>query len=104
MNETQRTELEATVFRRLVDHLRTHTEVQNIELMIVADFCRNCLAKWYHAAAQELGMTELTYADALQAIYGMPYEEWKSRFQTPATPEQLKKLEEIQRRKEQQGH
>ena len=99
MDQTQRTEIEARVFRRLLSHLQTHTEVQNIDLMIAADFCRNCLAKWYKAAADETG-EELPYAEALAAIYGMPYDEWKARFQTDATPEQLRRYEEKQKRKE----
>lgn len=88
MSPSQKTELEAAAFRRLVSHLQTHTEVQNIELMITADFCRNCLAKWYAAAAQENGV-ECDYEQAREIIYGMPYSEWKTKFQTEATPEQL---------------
>ena len=88
MSPSQKTELEAAAFRRLVSHLQTHTEVQNIELMITADFCRNCLAKWYAAAAQENDV-ELDYEQAREIIYGMPYSEWKTKFQTEATPEQL---------------
>ena len=87
--ETQtQVEIEAAAFRRLVEHLQAHTEVQNIDLMILADFCRNCLSKWYAAAAHERGET-LDYDDARERIYGMPYSEWKSKYQTPATPEQL---------------
>lgn len=78
--ETQRTELEAAAFRRLVSHLREHTEVQNIELMKLAGFCRNCMSKWYLAAAQEQGV-EMTDPQAREAIYGMPYNEWKQRYQ-----------------------
>lgn len=81
-------ELEAAVFRRLLEHLNQHTEVQNIELMITADFCRNCLAKWYVAAAAEQGVA-LDYEQAREIVYGMPYEEWKARYQTEATAEQL---------------
>lgn len=81
-------ELEAATFRRLVQHLQQHTEVQNIELMILADFCRNCLAKWYTAAAEEKGIS-VTYEQAREMIYGMPYEKWKIHFQTEATDEQL---------------
>ncbi len=81
-------ELEAAAFRRLLEHLRRHTEVQNIELMILADFCRNCLAKWYVAAAEERGV-EVSYEQAREIVYGMPYSEWKARFQTEATAEQL---------------
>jgi hypothetical protein len=92
-------DIEAAVFRRLLDHLRTHTEVQNIELMIVADFCRNCLAKWYLAEASERGV-ELDYPAAQEFIYGMPYGEWKQRYQFEATAEQLQKYEDGQRRKQ----
>jgi hypothetical protein len=80
MNEQQQTELEAAAFRRLVAHLREHTEVQNIDLMNLAGFCRNCLSKWYRAAAAERGI-ELTDPQAREIIYGMPYEDWKARFQ-----------------------
>jgi len=97
MDQEQRTEIEARAFRRLVAHLQAHTEVQNIDLMITGDFCRNCLAKWYKAAADEIG-EELPYADALAAVYGMPYEEWKTRFQANASPEQLRQYEEKQKR------
>jgi hypothetical protein len=88
MTSTQQTELEAAAFRRLVSHLQTHTEVQNIDLMITADFCRNCLSKWLAAAAQEQAL-ELNYEQAREMVYGMPYGEWKDKFQTEATPEQL---------------
>ncbi len=81
-------ELEAAAFRRLVTHLQEHTEVQNIELMIVADFCRNCLAKWYAQAAEQMGV-DVDYEKAREIVYGMPYSEWKSRYQTEATTEQL---------------
>lgn len=101
MNENTETELEAATFRRLLQHLREHAEVQNIDLMLLADFCRNCLAKWYSAAAQEKGL-DIDYAKAQEIIYGMPYAEWKQKYQTPATPEQLAKMEERQRLRE--GH
>lgn len=81
-------ELEAATFRRLLKHLQQHTEVQNIELMILADFCRNCLSKWYVAAAAERGL-EVGYEQAREIVYGMPYGEWKDRYQTDATAEQL---------------
>lgn len=88
MDQQTQTELEAAVFRQLVQHLRTHTEVQNIDLMILADFCRNCLAKWYLAAAQEKNLA-LDYEQAREAIYGMPYPAWKELYQQEATAEQL---------------
>lgn len=75
-----RTELEAAAFRALVDHLRAHPEVQNIDLMNLAGFCRNCLSKWYRAAAEERGV-ELTDPAAREIIYGMPYEAWKAKHQ-----------------------
>ena len=80
LTEQQRTELEAAAFRRLVAHLREHPEAQNIDLMNLAGFCRNCLAKWYRAAAKERGIA-LSDPAARETIYGMPYEEWKARFQ-----------------------
>jgi hypothetical protein len=88
MTSTQQTELEAAAFRRLLSHFQTHTEVQNIDLMITGDFCRNCLAKWYFSAAEEQGIA-LNFEQVRDIIYGMPYSEWKTKFQTDATPEQL---------------
>ena len=88
MDATTRTEVEAATFRRLVAHLREHTEVQNIDLMILADFCRNCLSKWYVAEARERGI-DVEYEAARERVYGMPYSTWKAEFQLPATPEQL---------------
>lgn len=103
MNETTQTELEAAAFRRLLRHLQERSDVQNIELMILAGFCRNCLAKWYAAAAAERG-AELDYAAAQERIYGMPYAEWKQKHQTEATPEQLAAMAEIQSRQQAEGH
>lgn len=80
MEETTRIALEAAAFRTLVAHLRKHTEVQNIDLMDLAGFCRNCLAKWYLAAAEERGMN-MNYDQAKEIIYGMPYSEWKKHYQ-----------------------
>lgn len=85
--ETQ-TQLEAAAFRHLLEHLDQHKEVQNIELMILADFCRNCLAKWLVAAAQAQGVA-LDYESAREHVYGMPYDAWKELYQQPATAEQL---------------
>ena len=87
MNEQTQIEVEAAAFRRLVDHLRAHTDVQNIDLMNLAGFCRNCLSKWYRAAAEDRGV-EMSYEDAREIIYEMPYSQWKSRHQQEATPEQ----------------
>lgn len=81
-------EIEAAVFRKLLTHLDQHKEVQNIELMNLADFCRNCLAKWYVASAEEHGET-INYDQAREIIYKMPYSEWKEKHQLEATPEQL---------------
>src|SRR5690554_8155139 len=75
------TEIEAAVFRRLVKHLQEHTEVQNIDLMNLAGFCRNCLAKWYRAEAESRGL-DIPDPDARQLIYGMPYEEWKACYRS----------------------
>ena len=88
MDKKLQAELEAATFRRFVEHLQNHTEVQNIELMLLADFCRNCLAKWYVAEAKEQGET-IDYEQARELIYGMPYSEWREKFQKEATPEQL---------------
>ena len=82
------TAIEAAVFRRLLQHLDSHKDVQNIDLMILADFCRNCLAKWYVAAAKDQGIA-IDYEKAREVIYGMPYSEWKDKYQPEATPEQL---------------
>lgn len=80
MDEQTRTELEAAAFRALVAHLREHTDVQNIDLMNLAGFCRNCLSKWYLAAAAERGIS-MDYEQARELVYGMPYAEWKQRYQ-----------------------
>lgn len=80
MQAQTQTELEAAAFRRLVAHLQAHTEVQNIDLMNLAGFCRNCLAKWYKAAADERGLA-LELEDVRAQIYGMPYSEWKAKYQ-----------------------
>lgn len=85
-------EIEAAAFRRLLQHLDDNRDVQNIDLMILANFCRNCLGKWYHSAATERGV-EMSADAARDAIYGMPYAEWKEKFQAPATSEQLAALE-----------
>ena len=84
-------ELEATVLRRLLRHFDEHKDVQNIDLMILAGFCRNCLSKWFVEAAKERGLN-VVLDDAREKIYGMPYAEWKERYQPPATEEQLARL------------
>jgi hypothetical protein len=86
-------ELEAAVFRRLVAHLGDRTDVQNIELMQLAGFCRNCLSKWYAEAAAESGGS-VDLAEAREMVYGMPYQQWKDAHQTEARPEQLAALEQ----------
>ena len=90
--EDQREAIEAAVYRRLVAHLRSKPELQNIDLMNLADFCRNCLSKWYVAAAEERGVA-LDYDAAREIVYGMPYAEWKARYQKEATPEQMAAFE-----------
>ncbi len=80
MSDVNATELEAAAFRRLVSHLREHTEVQNLDLMNLAGFCRNCLSKWYKEAADEKGL-DLDYEQVREMVYGMPYSEWKEKYQ-----------------------
>lgn len=92
MDDRTRIELEAAAFRGLVAHLQKRTDVQNIDLMNLAGFCRNCLSKWYLAAAKEHGVA-MTDDEAKEAVYGMPYSRWRSEFQTDATAEQKQKFE-----------
>jgi len=92
MDKQTQTELEAAAYRGLVEHLRKRTDVQNIDLMILAGFCRNCMAKWYKKAANEKGI-DMDYAGAQEIVYGMPYSQWKSDHQLKATPEQLAAFE-----------
>ena len=87
LDEQTRTELEAAAFRKLVAHLRERTDVQNIALMDLAGFCRNCMSRWYQEAADAKGLS-LDKAAAREIVYGMPYSEWKAKYQTEATPEQ----------------
>ena len=87
MSDATRTELEAAAFRRLVEHLRERSDVQNIDLMKLADFCRNCLSRWYREAAEARGIP-LADPDAREIVYGMPYKEWQAKHQREATPEQ----------------
>lgn len=87
------TEIEAAVLRHLLQHLDDRKDVQNIELMNLAGFCRNCLAKWMVTAAQQQGET-LSYEQARERVYGMPYEEWKQKYQQEASAEQLAKFEQ----------
>jgi hypothetical protein len=92
-NEQQRLEIEAATFRRLLNHLDNHKDVQNIDLMNLASFCRNCLSKWYRTEAESRGV-EIDYEQAREIVYGMPYAEWKEKYQQEATAEQLQKFEE----------
>ena len=87
MHESEKIELEAAVFQRLVEHLRKETELQNIDLMNLAGFCRNCLSKWYAEAADASGV-DLSKDDARERVYGMPYDEWKAQYQKPLPEDQ----------------
>lgn len=93
------TEIEATVFRRLVAHLRERTDVQNIDLMNLAGFCRNCLSNWYREAAEERGV-DVSKAESREIVYGMPYDEWKKKYQVEATPAKLERFEEVRPRED----
>lgn len=97
MDKVTQTELEAAAFRRLLEHLRFRTDVQNIDLMTYGAFCRNCLADWYREAAESKGIA-LSKDEAREAIYGMPFAEWKSKHQKEATPEQLAAFEAAQKK------
>ncbi len=92
IDENVRTEIEAQVYRKLIDHLRKYPEVQNIDLMNLAYFCRNCLSKWYRSAAAEHGI-EMDYDHAREVVYGMPYQEYKDKYSQEATAEQQKAFE-----------
>ncbi len=92
LDEQTNQALEAAVFRRLVDHLQARTDVQNIDMMNLAGFCRNCLSNWYTEAAGDAGLT-VSKEDAREHVYGMPYGEWKDKYQTEATPEQEAEFE-----------
>lgn len=96
MDKQTQTELEAAAFRALLAHLDKRKDVQNIDLMNLAGFCRNCLSKWYLAAAEERGL-EMDYDQARERVYGMPYEEWKAKYQQEATPEQKAAFEKSHR-------
>lgn len=88
IDKATQTELEAAVFRRLVAHLQRRTDVQNIDMMNLSGFCRNCLSNWIKDAADERGVP-MTKDEGREAIYGMPYAEWKAKYQTDASPEQI---------------
>ena len=93
MDDKTRTELEAAAFRGLVEHLRRRSDVQNIDLMILSGFCRNCLSKWYLAEAERRGV-EISYGEAREIVYGTPYDEWKAAHQEKATDEQMRRYDE----------
>ena len=93
INQEKETELQAAAFRALRDHLQSRTDVQNIDMMNLAGFCRNCLSKWYLAAAEERGQT-LDYEQAREIVYGMPYPKWKEKYQAEATSAQKKAFEQ----------
>ena len=91
MDDATRTELEAAAFRRLRDHLRERSDVQNIDMMNLAGFCRNCLSRWYQEAATARGI-EMTKEEGREAFYGMPYDEWREAHQADATPDQARRF------------
>ncbi|HSH42866.1 MAG TPA: DUF1244 domain-containing protein [Arenicellales bacterium] len=93
IDDKTRTEIEAAVYRKLIEHLQKYPEVQNIDLMNLAYFCRNCLSKWYRAEAGQRGI-EMDYDRAREIVYGMPYDEYKARYSKEATPEQKAAFEE----------
>ena len=99
IGDDKKIELEAAAFRRLVQFLRDHPDVQNIDLMNLAGFCRNCLSNWYRDAAEERGI-ELSKEASREIIYGMPYDEWKAKHLKEASPEQLAKFDEAQAKAE----
>ena len=96
MPNADTTALEAAAFRRLLEHLRQRSDVQNIDLMILAGFCRNCLGDWYREAAEHRGIT-MTKDEAREAVYGEPFAQWKAKHQREATPEQLAAFDAAQR-------
>jgi hypothetical protein len=97
INDATSTEIESAVYRKMIEHLRKYPEVQNIDLMNLAYFCRNCLSKWYRSAASERGI-EIDYDQAREIVYGMPYAEYKRRYATEATPEQLAAFEDAEKK------
>ena len=95
MNDDTKKQLQSSVFERLIQHLRERKDVQNIDLMNLAGFCRNCLSKWYVDAAQKRNI-DIDYDKARSLIYGMPYKEWKDKYQTEASDEKVEKLKKIE--------
>jgi hypothetical protein len=96
--ERLQTEIEAAAFRRLRDHLRSRTDVQNIDLMNLAGFCRNCLADWYREASEDRGLP-IDKGESRELVYGMPYGEWRARYQSEATPDAVAPSENTSRRR-----
>jgi len=94
VEDQQKQELEAATFRRLLQHLDANKDVQNIDLMNLAGFCRNCLSKWYTAEAETRGMN-VDYDEARELVYGMPYQQWKAEFQSEPTPEQIESFKKV---------
>jgi len=97
MDDKTRTELEAAVYRRLVDHLRSRTDVQNIDLMNLAGFCRNCLSNWMKDAADAKGIA-MSKEESREIVYGMPYDQWRAKYQKDASPEQKATFEKSSHR------
>ncbi len=97
MTKDQQTEVEAAAFRALIAHLQQRSDVQNIDLMNLAGFCRNCLSNWYRDAAEERGI-ELSKEASREIVYGMSYDEWKSKYQTEASAEKLQRFDEVRPR------
>jgi uncharacterized protein len=95
-DENTRVELEAAVYRRLIEHLRKRTDVQNIDLMVLAGFCRNCLSNWMQEAAEAKGIP-MSKEKSREMVYGMPYDEWRAKFQREASPEQVAAFERSQK-------
>ena len=91
MDDITKKELQSAAFERLIQHLRERNDVQNIDLMNLSGFCRNCLSKWYLSAAEKRNI-KINYDEAREIIYGMPYSEWKEKYQLEATKEQLEKM------------
>jgi hypothetical protein len=97
MDDKTRIELEAAVYRRMVDHLRSRTDVQNIDLMNLAGFCRNCLSNWMKDAADARGLA-MSKDESREIVYGMPYEEWRKKYQKEASPDQKAAFEKSSHR------
>lgn len=97
IDEPTRTEIEARVYRKLINHLRKYPEVQNIDLMNLAYFCRNCMSKWYRSAAADLGV-DMDYDQAREIVYGIPYSEYKAQYQEKATDQQLEAFQESEKK------